>query len=156
MASAVEIEIALRVGQANDALNTLRTQLITSYTFRNRVAKRDKRVAEGHVMATRSKSGIYSKEQSVRNAANEYRRAYQTLITLGYDDGKHRLRPLEDKDVRPFDVSMDNDELGQSKRRPSWIWEELEFMDTSKVSENFESYAEEGKCGGVCCVISYA
>ncbi|EKM57428.1 uncharacterized protein PHACADRAFT_192577 [Phanerochaete carnosa HHB-10118-sp] len=145
MASAVEIEITLRVGQANDALNTLQTQLITSYTFRNRVAKRDKRVAEGHVMATRSKSEIYSKEQSVRNVANKYWWAYQALVTLGYDNKEQRLKPLENKNVRPFDISMDNQELGQSKRQPSWIWDELEFLDTTKVSENFESYAEEGK-----------
>ncbi|EKM51133.1 uncharacterized protein PHACADRAFT_199966 [Phanerochaete carnosa HHB-10118-sp] len=145
MASAVEIKITLCVGQANDALNTLRTQLIMSYTFRNRVAKRDKQVAEGHVMAMRSKSGIYSKERSVHNAANEYRRTYQALVTLRYNNEEQQLKPLEDKDVRPFDISMDNQELGQSKRQPSWIWDELEFFDTTKVSENFESYAEEGK-----------
>ncbi|GJE98479.1 hypothetical protein PsYK624_147110 [Phanerochaete sordida] len=146
MADAVEIEIALRVGQANEALTALRTHLITSYTFKNRAPVVDqKKMKQGQYMSTRSKTVIHSKDQKIQGSANEYRRAYSALISLGYEDKENRLKPLEKDDIKAFVVSMGDQELGYSKGnvKSSWIWQELEFLDTDEVESQFSEYSEE-------------
>lgn len=142
MREAVEIETALRVAQANDALDLLRTELITSYAVRNLAKKSE---GNTHAMRTRMKTQIYEKDDDTRMAASEYRRAYQALIALGYSDKEQRLKPLHGGDIKPFVISITDQELGYSRSQPSWIWQELKFLDTDDVAKNFDSYTRAGK-----------
>jgi hypothetical protein len=140
MEDAVSIEIRLRKAQADNALDTLRTHLITSYAFKQEV----KKTAVKHDMVTRNQKAIKAKNARIVDSANEYRRAYAALIALGFHDPIN-YRPLAATDVRAFELMSADEQLGKSKRTPSWIWMTLSFLDTKDVESDFDKYAEAGK-----------
>lgn len=75
MASLVQVEKELRKGRANDALDNLRTHLITSYGF-----KRERRNVSGQKANTRALGKIRRKERAVEKAAAVYRRVRRGLV----------------------------------------------------------------------------
>lgn len=145
MAAAVGLEKSLRMVEADDALDMLRCQLITSHAVRTQVQKRDKREQEQDRRLLRSTGPIISKDNSVLDMANRYRRQYAALRALGYtDDLKYKALPPTD--VKPFVAGFVDQRLGDSRETPSWIWNEMNFLNTEDVVQNFQKYAEAGMC----------
>ena len=142
--AAVEAEIQLRKGQANDALDDLRTHLITNEVVNANLKKRSKRAKEGKAMTTRHVGTIISKSENIILAAREYRRAYAALVALKAPLGD-AFKPLPPKAVKPFVTSSAEQRLGDSKAQPSWIWQNLRFLDTAEVMKDFGSYTMAGE-----------
>lgn len=141
---AVEMEIALRRGEAGEALDDLRTHLITANLFRKYVKKTKQR--SNHAMRTRYKSSHINKSENINGAARRYRRAYHALAALGVENDEDFPR-LRNEDVKAFGVDQDERALGESKAstEESWIWRRLEFATGSELQEKFDTYAEAGK-----------
>ncbi|KAI0037325.1 hypothetical protein FA95DRAFT_1469227, partial [Auriscalpium vulgare] len=132
MEAATEIERSLREGQANDALDKLRAQLISSYSFY--LYKKGSTHTQG--VETRTKSMARRKDDAIARESTTYRRARQALVALGMADkaeeGKDEKYPsLTKADVKPFTVYTADAKLGDSKRRTSWIWSKFEKLLTS-------------------------
>lgn len=142
--TAVEVEVGLRKGQANDALDDLRTHLITNEVVNANIKKRSKRAKEGKAMTTRHVHTIIAKSENILVAAGEYRRAYRALVALKAPLGDE-FKPLPPQAVRPFVTSGEDQRLGDSKAQPSWIWQNLRFLDTGEVMKDFEKYTEAGE-----------
>ena len=141
--AAVLIEISLRKKQADSALDLLRSHLITSYSFREQAKKNKKKAQTGRNYDLRSQSKMIAKNKNVRRAAAEYRRQHAALKTLGAsDDDYPELAPT---DVKAFTVRTQDQELGDSKKGPSWIWQKVEFVSADKLSAKFVEYTEKGE-----------
>lgn len=138
---AVDLEIALRRGEAGEALDALRTHLITSNLFKKEMKSKSAR--NTHAMKTRYKGRTQTKTDNVNRAAIRYRRAYNALRALGVEDDDN-FRQLKQSDVRAWVVHHGAQKLGDSKAtaQPSWIWLNLKFLDTDDVTKNFSEYKE--------------
>lgn len=137
---AVAMEQGLREHQALDALDDLRTQLITSAGMRKK-----KQEVSGQKRITRAAAAIIRKNKAVQNAAAEYRRARTALLALGMSADHDEFRELKKEDIRAFTVLIEEQVLGDSKKFPSWIWENLEFIN-ARGEGAVKEYFEEGKC----------
>ncbi|GJE92976.1 hypothetical protein PsYK624_091350 [Phanerochaete sordida] len=139
METAIALEVKLRVAQAEVALDTVRTHLITAHSWKNLLKKGDTR-SEESTRETRQSKAVKVKDRRVHDAARQYRQAYNALMALGYKSDKYQ--PLERGDIQPFEVNIVDTALGQSRRQASWIWNELKFLDNEDVAKNFTKYAE--------------
>ena len=156
MAEAVKIEYNLRVCDASEALETLRTHVITDIQL-------DKRSGSSQAMETRWKKWKKTKTRQLGRAAATYRRAYSALCVLGYeekDDDQQLLnfKPLHDSDIRPFatyteDMALHGKNgkkkrpdmrIGGSKQRPSWIWESMGLSKDKDLLTSIGDYTDEG------------
>ncbi|KAH9919145.1 hypothetical protein B0H21DRAFT_713026 [Amylocystis lapponica] len=132
MIDAVGMERQLWAGQANDALDELRAQLITSYAF-----KVDQASITGQIALTRANARTRHKWEAVEAAAASYRRARRALARLCGDQQNDLPRRLKKADVRPFLLYMENDGPGKNKQPPSWIWEDLSFTDSAGTKKDY-------------------
>ncbi|KIP01467.1 hypothetical protein PHLGIDRAFT_123325 [Phlebiopsis gigantea 11061_1 CR5-6] len=139
---ATHTELELRKAQAANALDLLRTHLITSYSFEKNIKKRAPSGATGHKVITRNKSAAFQKRDDINLAADAYRRSHKALVALGLMNSVD-FRTLDQKDVRPFVVRTSDQQLGDSKSQPSWIWQKLQFLSTKDVTRGFHRYAEQ-------------
>ncbi|KIP12369.1 hypothetical protein PHLGIDRAFT_113846 [Phlebiopsis gigantea 11061_1 CR5-6] len=135
-----DVETELRKGQGHHALDLLRTHLITSYSTQEEAKQRSSRAKKGHAATTRFGSRIANKKRDIRTAADLYRRVRRALVALGVTNDQD-FKPLRQSDCKPFTVST-ADQLGDSKKQPSWIWQRLKFLDNDDVTKNFDNYAE--------------
>ncbi len=124
MRSFVELESDFRRAEALHKLEDVRTAVIT-----REVIKLHKLKFSGKGITTRNRSMIQEAEEGVTQAANRYRRHWVALRALGLRDAS--LRPLAKEDLARFDVSTERD-LGKSKRKASWIWENFSFVDSAE------------------------
>ena len=138
LSKATEVEKQLRQGQANDALDDLRAHLITSYAV-----KQEKRVGSGQIHNTRSNIKIKNHKQAVDAAASRYRLARGNLLSLGLSSEDQTYRELKVTDVVPFTVYTVDQQLGDSKRQPSWIWSDFRFVKGQ--NKEIRQYCEESK-----------
>jgi hypothetical protein len=113
-------EIALREGQANDALDGLRSG-IGEKSFRYRQQLRH---AKGKIQSTRARSAIYT----VGRELNHYRRVYgfarRALIALGAESAENseRYKPVLLRDLQTSTIIFDLNAPGQRNRRLAWFW----------------------------------
>ncbi|KAI0063770.1 hypothetical protein BV25DRAFT_1767553, partial [Artomyces pyxidatus] len=125
---AVEAEMELRKGEANDALDDLRAQIITNYGWRHEKKKNVKGVKR----ATKANRAIQLKQKAIDHAANRYRRARSCLISLGMDQKDPTYRVLRQHDKVSFNVFHTDDKPSSAKARnsklPSWIWGDSSFV----------------------------
>ncbi|TFK79155.1 hypothetical protein K466DRAFT_456260, partial [Polyporus arcularius HHB13444] len=124
MRSFVELESDFRRAEALNKLEDVRTAVIS-----REVIKLHKLKFSGKGITTRNRSMIQEAEEGVTQAANRYRRHWVALRALGLRDAS--LRPLAKEDLARFDVSTERD-LGKSKRKASWIWENFSFVDSAE------------------------
>ncbi|KAI0054763.1 hypothetical protein BV25DRAFT_1816572 [Artomyces pyxidatus] len=123
---AIQIELELRKGEANDALDDVRTQIITNYGWKRQKKTTVKGVARG----TKANRAIRLKQQAIDRAAHRYRRARHCLIQLGIEKKDlEAYRTLARKDLVAFNVFQSSDQLGDSKKEASWIWGSYRFVD---------------------------
>lgn len=145
----VAVEGVLRRRQAGAALDSLRTHLITREMTTHRLKSVDRRVDEGR--ATRHTAKLLAKEEKIEAAAARYRMAYCGLVSLKQATAQE-FRPLPRSEVRPFVVRIEDQQLGDSRVQPSWIWQSLRFLGEGEVMANFDEFAEEGTSPlGACC-----
>ncbi|KAI0668291.1 hypothetical protein C8Q78DRAFT_1071556 [Trametes maxima] len=127
---AVEVERKLREGQANDALHELRTHLTAVYSLAD---LRQQGVGQDH---SKRVKGMSATEIEVgRRARDEYRRVRVVLRVLGMKEDHETYRVLTDKDAKPFVVTPEQHRRGDSKRNPSWLWEDFSFIDDQENDE---------------------
>ncbi|KAI0643312.1 hypothetical protein C8Q79DRAFT_915187, partial [Trametes meyenii] len=126
----VEVERKLREGQANDALHELRTHLTAMYSLED---LRHQGMGQDHGKRVR---GLSATEVEVgRRARDEYRRVRVALRVLGMKEDHETYRVLTDNDAKPFVVTPEQHRRGDSKRNPSWLWEDFSFIDDQENDE---------------------
>lgn len=138
MQQAVQVERLLREGQANDALDDLRTRLITSYAV-----KQQKRAGSGQIHNTRANGKIKIKMKAVGDAADRYRTARERLVVLGMSKEDTTYRALHSSDVVAFKVYSAEEQLGDSRKQPSWIWSDFRFVQGEEAG--IRAYCEESE-----------
>ncbi|KAF7796946.1 hypothetical protein EIP86_008132 [Pleurotus ostreatoroseus] len=120
---AIEVEKQLRKLQAQDALDDLRTLLITSYGL-----NADRKRLTGQKMTTRATHALKRKWMQIRVAAGKYRRVRIILVKLGMPEDDKEFLPLRREDVKAYIVLAGGEQLGDSTKLPSWIWEKLSYL----------------------------
>ncbi|RDX45950.1 hypothetical protein OH76DRAFT_1356862, partial [Lentinus brumalis] len=131
-------EKKVRESQANDALNDLRTHIVTT-----EVLKLKKIEAPDTRMTTRMGKKIRRKHDEVVAAADEYRRARVALVALGMDEQDPFFRPLRKRDLTKFTMSSEHQTLGESSKGVSWIWEDFSFVDAGSQDERQQAFMRE-------------
>lgn len=142
MKEAVEIERELRKGQANDALDDVRTLLITKFN----VLHERKYKSKGIKGSTRSQALLNNHQKVLNRGTAKYRRLRVILLALGLNEDDPTFKELKADDIKPFPVDFKyvEQELGGSKKKnnPSWIWGDfgmmLEREKDGKLKEYFE------------------
>ncbi len=140
VASLVNWEKKVRQGQANDALSDLRTHLVTAEMLK--IKKLD---ATGKASTTRMGKKIRRQNDQVVASADDYRRARLALTALGMKEDDPLFRPLKKADVVGFTMSTATQQLGESRKAVSWIWEDFSFAERPDDVEHHEFF-EEGEC----------
>lgn len=123
MAEAVRNELLLRQGHARNALDDLRMHITTHATLEDR-----KKQASGVIHNTGWDNRLARKRAAIDDAASRYRKLRDTLIVLGMQEGDEEFRPLADEDKRAFVIISEEQLLGDSRRKPSWIWGDFSFV----------------------------
>jgi hypothetical protein len=124
-------EKALRLGQANDTLITLRSMLLTSTSL----FKFKHRNISGQFANTQANNLMSTFNQKIQQYAERYRVAHAALLLLDpKGDWQQELRSLDEKDVHgPGEADPDTYNPGKGKkgygkgtgeghRELSWIW----------------------------------
>lgn len=113
-------EIALREGQANDALEGLRQGIgEKSFMFRERL-----RHAKGKKMVTRARSGILAVGRALNNHRRVYGFARRALVSLGaeVESNSIKYKPVKLSDLRASTIIYDPSAPQQRNARLAWFW----------------------------------
>jgi hypothetical protein len=114
-----EMEIELREGQANDALEALRAGLAEkSLRFRTEV-----KPAKSQKTATRAWDSIHRADKQIKAALRSYRIARNSLEGLGAR--KHlldRYREIQKKDLKMSRDVVEENRVGQRSSELAWFW----------------------------------
>ncbi|KAI0708129.1 hypothetical protein C8T65DRAFT_708633 [Cerioporus squamosus] len=137
VASLVSWEKNVREGQANDALSDLRTHLVTAEMLK--IKKLD---ATGKSFTTRMGKKIRRQNDQVIAAADDYRRARLALTALGMEQSDVLFPSLRKSDAAGFTMSTETQQLGESRKAVSWIWEDFSFMERPGDLDHQEFYEE--------------
>lgn len=137
MTELVNFERELRRGQANEALDDLRLHLTTYLSLEDR-----KRQVSGVIRNTAWDRRLTKKTAAINAAKKEYRQVRQTLRLLGMADDDEHLKPLEDKDCKPFVIVVEEQQHSDSKRKPTWIWGDFGYIDQIEPGE-IKNYLED-------------
>ena len=123
-----EVEWKLRHSQAYEALERLRSHLQVRahlYSFKDRFVR-------GQGANTRARNTISSLQAKIDATADEYRVAYEALISLGTVllrfGWKDELLPLNPDDVRDISDGLPGESEG--RRTMSWIWRKCPHQDS--------------------------
>lgn len=124
-----EIEIQLREGQANDALEALRAGLAEkSLRFRTEV-----KPAKGQKTATRAWDSIHRADKQIRIAVRSYRLARSAMEELGA--GRHLLNQYQEikkKDLKMSRDIVEENRVGQRSSELAWFWRLDRKWDTNR------------------------
>ncbi|KAI0692086.1 hypothetical protein BC835DRAFT_1307278 [Cytidiella melzeri] len=125
MKEAVELEIAMRRADADDALDQVRAYLASTYGLHRHLKKSTTQQTK-----LRSRAPAQRLQSAVYAAANVYRRARVAMISLGMAESDNVYRPLKNAHLKAFVVHEQNRRLGDSRKlAQSWIWGSLSFVD---------------------------
>lgn len=115
----VKIELELRTGQADEALEALRMAL----GYQSAIYRTTVRMSKTQGMSTRAQSIAQQAHGKVLKLARMYRRAHAAMVALGAEDQLlRRFRRLKKEDLS---VSKDVTEENRHSQRNdvlSWIW----------------------------------
>jgi hypothetical protein len=112
-----ELEYELRLGQAHDALDDVRTKI----KIFNANLDYKKRNIFGQRANTRAQQYLKTLSVDKVNAADKYRRARRALLHLGLPENDQSLRPLQDHELWGKDTGH-LAQLGDTKREEPWFW----------------------------------
>ncbi|RPD67803.1 hypothetical protein L226DRAFT_474379 [Lentinus tigrinus ALCF2SS1-7] len=127
MTRLVNHELQFRKAFARNALDDLRMHIITHATVEHR-----KKQGSGVVFNTGANASIKTKTDARDAARDRYRAIRETLLVLGMDKDDQEFKPLHNEDVRAFVIVSEEELLGDSRRRPSWIWGDFSFIGKEK------------------------
>lgn len=117
LAELAEVEYELRLGQAYDALNDVRTKI----KIFNTNLDYKKHNVFGQRSNTRAHQYLQTLSVDKVSAADKYRQARQALLILGLPKNDESLRPLHDHELWGKDTSHLG-QLGDTKREEPWFW----------------------------------
>lgn len=145
LATAVQYERMIREGCANDALDKLRIHLTTHATLQDR-----RKQGSGVEHNTKMDRRLSAKKAAVQAAKDRYRHTRDILLVLGMPADDPRFKELHDSDAKAFVLVTEEQRLGDSSRKVSWIWSDFSFImkeDNLEVKEflvDSESRARRG------------
>lgn len=116
-------EIALRKGQANDALDGLRSG-IGEKSFRYRQQLRH---AKGKIQSTRARSAIHTVGRELNYHRRVYGFARRALIALGAEseEDSEQYKPVLLRDLQTSTIIFNLNAPGQRNNRLAWFWSAL-------------------------------
>ena len=118
LTNVINDEVALRVGQANDALHAIRVNLAyKAVIFRNSM-----RLAKSQAGTTRAWSQVRSVERVVSYNARIYSKCRQQLVKLGADKLLEKYQPLIKADLKASSAVADPNARGQRNSILPWFW----------------------------------
>ena len=123
------IEIELREGQANDALESLRAALAEkSLRFRTEV-----RPAKSHRTMTRAWDSVHRADIQVKAAVQAYRLARSALERLGAEkDLLDQYQEIQKKDLKMSGDIVEENRVGQRSSELAWFWRLDQKWDTDR------------------------
>lgn len=130
MKKAVDYERKLREGQANDALDTLRTHIAARYSLRDL-----RNAVKGPKHGKEVKSLADGQTKIGEAAKYEYRRLRVVLRLLGMPEDHPTYRPLEDADLNHFAIMSEQSTLGKNSKPESWLWSNFGFINKQDNQE---------------------
>lgn len=123
MAQAVKYERQLREGFARDALDAVRLHITTHATLEDRRTH-----GSGTRFNTPMDKRLDKKKQVMDEAAHRYNAIRGVLLALGMPPDDKEFKPLARNDMKAFAIITEEQLLGDSTRRPSWIWGDFSFI----------------------------
>ena len=114
-----EIEIELREGQANDALEALQAGLAEkSLRFRTEV-----KPAKSQRTMTRAWDSIHRAEKQIKAAVRSYRLARNSLEALGAGENLlNQYQKIQKEDLRMSRDVVEENRVGQHSSELAWFW----------------------------------
>jgi hypothetical protein len=114
-----EVEAGLREGQANDALEAVRSGLAEkSLRFRTEV-----KPAKSQKTMTRAWDSIHRADKQVRAAVQSYRLARGALVALEVStELLHRYKEIHKKDLKMSRDVVEENRTGQRSSELPWFW----------------------------------
>ncbi|KAI0656991.1 hypothetical protein C8Q70DRAFT_1046552 [Cubamyces menziesii] len=131
--TAIEIERRIREGQANDALDNLRTHLAARYSLRDLRAQGK---GPKHGKKVRALAQVETKIGT--EAKQEYRRLRVLLRVLGMAEDDDKYKVLRDDDLKHFVAVTEQYELGSGSKTGSWLWGDFTFVNKQGNEEVHE------------------
>ncbi|KAI0691308.1 hypothetical protein C8T65DRAFT_587315 [Cerioporus squamosus] len=123
MSQAVKYKRQLREGFARDALDAVRVHITTHATLEDR-----RKQGSGMTYNTSMDKRLDKKKQAMESAAQRYNAIRTILLVLGMSPDNKEFQPLLRKDMKAFAIITEEQILGDSARRPSWIWGDFSFI----------------------------
>lgn len=133
-----EVEMELREGQANDALEALRAGLAEkSLRFRTEV-----KPAKGQKTTTRAWDSIHRADKQIRGAVRCYRLARNALEGLGASNELlSQYKEIQKKDLKMSRDVVEENRVGQRSSELPWFWR----LDR-KLDKDRGEFLKECKC----------
>jgi hypothetical protein len=120
------IEIGLREGQANDALEALRAGLAEkSLRFRTEV-----KPAKSQKTMTRAWDSVHRADKQIKTAVQSYRRARAALEELGALPKQYQ--EIQKKDLKMSKDIIEENRVGQRSSELAWFWRLDQKWDTDR------------------------
>ena len=133
------IELDLRMGEANDTIKELRTQI----NFKLGLQSKKKRQTKFTKDITRATKIVHDAEREIQALATAYRLTREAIVVLG-GDGENQYPPLTQKDLDAKTIRTGTTP-GKSKETKSWVFMGARALVGDSVS------AEEWDLDGALC-----
>jgi len=135
VASYRDTEVVLRIGEANDALQAIRTEIgYKSYLYRGQI-----RPFKGKNKRTRGWDNIKRSDEELNFQRQIYTNAVSALRALGAsDDILAQYQEITKEDMKTVTAISEPNARGQSKEQLAWFWN----LDVSGDSENSQHMEE--------------
>ncbi|KAH6867699.1 hypothetical protein BKA70DRAFT_1379996 [Coprinopsis sp. MPI-PUGE-AT-0042] len=119
LSNALHKEAALRIVQANDALEGVRSDIgHKSFLYRSNI-----RLADGKKQCTRGYAAVKATDKSMRHHIRMYNQAVWALKRIGADAAVlEGFRPITGRDTKAITAIYKPNAIGQSQTTLSWIW----------------------------------
>ena len=133
------VEKDLRIGQANDALHSVRLSVADkSYSYRKKVRNAATNPNTGYRGRQKAFADAHAVDANIRNQARVYESARKALVSLGLsEEEEDTYRLLTPRDTQASTAVVDFNARGQRNEGLSWIWQ------TPKALTNTSAWMEE-------------
>lgn len=137
------VEKDLRIGQANDALHSIRLCIADkSYRYRKKVRNAATNPNASYRGRQKAFADAHAVDSDIRKHARIYESARKALAALGLSEEEEDMyRPLKPKDTQASTAVIDFNARGQRNEGLSWIWQ------TPKALTNTSDWMEECSLG---------
>ena len=137
------VEKDLRMGQANDALHSVRLCIADkSYRYRKKVRNAATNPNASYRGRQKAFADAHAVDADIRKYARIYESARKALVALGLSEEEEDMyRPLKPKDSQASTAVVDFNARGQRNEGLSWIWQ------TPKALSNTSAWMEECSLG---------